>query len=277
MAADPPDAEVAATGRTTSAPTEKVASPAGEDEPNGPAGEDSQPHDAATSTNETLTRTGDASAGAVNGTGLPSERRTGRRAESVPARILRYAGRLIRKHDSNQDGQLQEKEYSGFLRKPALTDVNGDGILTLAEIAGRVAYYSRNRAVRIIPPASNPLVAENRDGSVATGQPGAEADGSSGSSATNAGAPAERRRDLRFFVPKQRLPKGLPSWFVARDTNGDGQLTLAEFSSSPTSADLQRFGTFDANGDGVITAAECTRSTKRANVKEPPATDTSPR
>ena len=207
---------------------------------------------------------------------MPTERKTSRRAQTVPARILRYTGRLLRKHDSNHDGQLQENEYSRFLLKPELTDVNGDGILTLEEIAGRVADYSRNRSVRIIPPASSPLVAEDHKGSVVGDQPAADAEGSSTSNETKAGAPAERPRDLRFYVPKQRLPDGLPSWFVARDANGDGQLTLAEFSSAATSADLRQFAALDANGDGVITAAECTRSTKRASGKEPTTSDTSP-
>jgi hypothetical protein len=60
----------------------------------------------------------------------------------------------------------------------------------------------------------------------------------------------------RFFVPPVRLPQGVPPWFVTRDLDGDGQLTLSEFAPHPTQADIEEFNRYDTNHDGVITVDE---------------------
>ena len=58
-------------------------------------------------------------------------------------------------------------------------------------------------------------------------------------------------------MPTERLPEGLPSWFSRSDANGDGQISMAEFSSKLTEKDAQDFMKIDGNSDGVITANEC--------------------
>ena len=72
----------------------------------------------------------------------------------------------------------------------------------------------------------------------------------------------ESRRQAKFSVRRKRLPAGLPAWFLARDEDGDGQLTLSEFAPKPTPADLREFRRYDLNGDGLITAEECLRAIK---------------
>jgi hypothetical protein len=64
----------------------------------------------------------------------------------------------------------------------------------------------------------------------------------------------------KFTVPRSRLPKGLPSWFIIRDADGDAQLTLAEYAPDGSQLALHEFTRYDANGDGVVTAQECLRS-----------------
>ena len=73
--------------------------------------------------------------------------------------------------------------------------------------------------------------------------------------------PGGRRRDLKFYVPSKRLPAGLPDWFLARDLDGDGQLTAAEYSPTSLAAELAEFSNYDLNGDGILTAKECVRKT----------------
>jgi len=73
-----------------------------------------------------------------------------------------------------------------------------------------------------------------------------------------------RRRDTRFFVPGTRLPDGLPSWFHTQDHNGDGQISMAEYSPEVTATSMASFHRYDRNGDGVVTVEECTRNTSRA-------------
>lgn len=60
----------------------------------------------------------------------------------------------------------------------------------------------------------------------------------------------------RFVTPKSRLA-GLPEWFLARDTNGDGQLTVAEYAPGSEKARLAEFARYDRNKDGVLTPQEC--------------------
>ena len=70
--------------------------------------------------------------------------------------------------------------------------------------------------------------------------------------------PASPPTARRFVTPKNRLA-GLPDWFLARDANGDGQLTVAEFAPNGAAQRLAEFQRLDRNGDGVLTPEECRR------------------
>jgi len=58
-----------------------------------------------------------------------------------------------------------------------------------------------------------------------------------------------------YAAPPQTLV-GAPVWFLARDANGDGQLTLREFAPNLTAEGIALFGKLDADADGVVTAEE---------------------
>jgi hypothetical protein len=60
----------------------------------------------------------------------------------------------------------------------------------------------------------------------------------------------------------------LPEWFLERDADGDGQLTLAEFAPQATAAQVAQFRQMDLNQDGVVTAVECVRG-KPADAAQP--------
>ena len=61
---------------------------------------------------------------------------------------------------------------------------------------------------------------------------------------------------VREFAPSANETAGIPRWFLARDANGDGQLTLREFSPSLSLESTAFFGRLDADGDGLITPDE---------------------
>lgn len=63
--------------------------------------------------------------------------------------------------------------------------------------------------------------------------------------------PAEKK----YHTPKEVL-YGVPAWFVIRDRDGDGQVSLLEFAPSMTPQALALFGRLDKNGDGLITPDE---------------------
>ncbi|MGO9798546.1 MAG: hypothetical protein ACLPQ0_03705 [Candidatus Binatus sp.] len=52
-----------------------------------------------------------------------------------------------------------------------------------------------------------------------------------------------RRQPGRFLTPAERLPKGLPQWFLDKDRNGNGQITMAEFATDWTPEAAAEFDT----------------------------------
>ena len=61
---------------------------------------------------------------------------------------------------------------------------------------------------------------------------------------------------------------GVPVWFLARDANGDGQLSLREFAPNLTPAAVAQFGKLDSNADGFITAEECCAALKQQQAEQ---------
>jgi hypothetical protein len=70
----------------------------------------------------------------------------------------------------------------------------------------------------------------------------------------------DKRKSYRFSKPDDKLPTGLPSWFKSRDTNGDGQVSMSEYSRSWSSSSVAEFRRYDLNDDGIITAKEAAKA-----------------
>ncbi|MBQ9372722.1 MAG: hypothetical protein IJU03_11065 [Thermoguttaceae bacterium] len=68
----------------------------------------------------------------------------------------------------------------------------------------------------------------------------------------------------REFTPSPARMMDVPIWFLARDVNGDGQLTLLEFSPNLLPATIAQFGKLDSDADGLITADEVRQAAKAA-------------
>ena len=76
------------------------------------------------------------------------------------------------------------------------------------------------------------------------------------------------RKSSRLLSPQERLPKGLPDWFLKKDVDGDGQVSMTEFSSEWNSEVLRDFVHYDLDNDGLITAPECLKTLKDAHPSE---------
>jgi hypothetical protein len=74
------------------------------------------------------------------------------------------------------------------------------------------------------------------------------------------------RKSGRFLSARERLPKGLPSWFIEKDTNGDGQITMDEYTPVWTPDKAAEFDRYDLNHDGIITAEEVLKVEKKSTV-----------
>ena len=200
--------------------------------------------------------------------------------EAIPLKVYRYAEALVRQYDRNGDGVLDAQEWQAMRGNPALADTDGDGAITVDEMVQWIVKYGQNRRIRVaVPPIGLSDDSGADEGSPAkTGGVG-KTGGSADAAADKLDAEPdfaeleESRRQAKFYVPSKRLPAGLPAWFLARDEDGDGQLSLSEFAPKPTPADLREFERYDLNGDGLITAKECLRALKsmKASAKKPPA------
>ncbi len=206
-------------------------------------------------------------------------------AQSVPMKIVRYAQRVVRQYDRDGDGRLQPAEYQAMAGQPTRADADHDGVITPDEFARYVADYAESHKLRPWPPAGPPATlaslftpaeaSEGPGGDSVAGKAEASTTRLEGADRSAKGpAPGESkaaaekaveeppggRGETKFYVPPKRLPPGLPDWFLRRDLDGDGQLTLAEFAPRPTAAQLAEFARMDANRDGLVTARECQRA-----------------
>jgi len=216
----------------------------------------------------------------------------------IPIKLLRYTEHLISKYDTNANGRLEFDEWYGKMPgKPQVIDLNGDGVLTLDEIATHIEKFSRGRTIhnpyplqqlidnRVIPEQIRPdgifrpltrttparqvpetqSIAERpplSDDELAEEVQKAE-DSTDENRTTTDGEENEGRALFQERLPPGQTRRyaaptaGLPAWFIQRDLNGDGQVSLYEFCAPNfTNEDLVRFSRLDRNGDGFITPNE---------------------
>jgi Ca2+-binding EF-hand superfamily protein len=68
---------------------------------------------------------------------------------------------------------------------------------------------------------------------------------------------ADRLKGRKSYASTARnLPEGVPGWWKDKDEDKDGQITMAEFTTSITSKSRDEFLEYDLNDDGFITAQE---------------------
>lgn len=184
-------------------------------------------------------------------TGEGARSQTVRRSFPISSKILRYSERLIDTYDHNENGELEPNEWRMMRGDPQIVDKDGDGVITLAELARRVWSYGRRRKIRLRSPPRTAMSSSATD----TGATGLATEGGPEGRVSN--VPARRLEARRFYVDPHELPEGLPEWFTRRDRNGDGQLSVTEFSASASRSDVGRFERYDTNRDGIVTAREC--------------------
>jgi Ca2+-binding EF-hand superfamily protein len=160
----------------------------------------------------------------------------------VTADDQREADERMRRYDRNKDGFLTKDELSSrFSGNPMDFDRNRDGKISVSELAVR---YARRREGE--EQARSKKDDQRRD------RRGDE---------KQAEVPDvyNQRQSYRVMTARQ-TPDGVPGFFVDKDANTDGQVTMAEFSSDWNDETLTKFFQSDLNRDGVITADEALRS-----------------
>jgi Ca2+-binding EF-hand superfamily protein len=165
----------------------------------------------------------------------------------VDPRFRGYAESLLRQYDKNKNGQLERDEWSELRGGLRDSDRNGDGIVTLDELTAKLAEFSQRRG----------------DGGFSGHPPSSGPGGPPSSGSSSLGSTSGQPKSYRFKSATERLPPGLPEWFARKDTNEDGQISMAEFASRWTERDAREFIALDANNDGIITPEECLKASRR--------------
>jgi hypothetical protein len=162
--------------------------------------------------------------------------------------------------DRNNDGVLDGDEFEQARgRGYDEYDSNKDNKLTIDELAMR---YAKRRAEEEASAKAAAVASSSSSSSSTRRDEGSRSSKPSTSSAARV-TKSSATKPYRIASADERLAKkGLPSWFLDKDDNGDGQVAMAEYGESWTDSSLAEFAKFDLNSDGVITPAECLRAGK---------------
>jgi len=171
-------------------------------------------------------------------------------------------GELLRKYDKNGDGNLDSVEWKAntWSKPPEDSDLNKDGKLSREELCIRIS-KSRNIPIKGETASSSPSGASSSSGPPSGARPSSSSAsspsyGGNSAKATSDKSASTAKKSYRFLTPTERLPKGMPDWFIKNDADGDGQIMMAEFSTSWTEATAADFASKDLDGDGIITPKE---------------------
>jgi hypothetical protein len=188
------------------------------------------------------------------------------------------AADVVRRFDTDGDGILHKEEWKavenemgwkggGGHRK---ADFNLDDFISREELAAFISLQDPANPTGGGPGGPPGGPGRPGPGGPMRGPPGTQplnsASGArpwtTGSTAQTSGADTatETRRSYRFLTPAERLPEGLPEWFLPKDRNLDGQVAMSEFETDWTEDRLAEYGRHDLNQDGVITPAECLKA-----------------
>ncbi len=175
---------------------------------------------------------------------------------NVEERDTKEAEDRIGRYDSNKDGLLDAEELKRgrWSDDPMQYDRNRDGKLSKSELAVR---YAQRRV-------ADQAAQQNEQGQRTDSRSGRGGDSRGWSRSDNrpeeAKEPVSRFGDAKSYrstASASSKTSGLPDFFARSDVNGDGQVTMNEFSSSWNAETLAEFQKWDLNGDGIILPSEC--------------------
>jgi hypothetical protein len=191
--------------------------------------------------------------------------------------MTEYAKGLVKMHDKNGNMMLEADERKELRGRAAEADLNKDGVITIDELVAHLssnssapataAPGSATSAASATPASSgnSPSNSSRRDGDDRK-QVGADGIqrvfyGTAGG-ATADPKEGDKRHTYRFRGAGERLPASLPGWFKSKDANGDGQVSMCEYSRSWSKSTVAEFKRYVLNDDGIVTSKEASKPGK---------------
>ena len=178
------------------------------------------------------------------------------RHEPSPRKIARYARRLIARYDTDGNGILNSAEWDSMQGQPAVIDLDQNGRITSAELILHIMEYARTRRLGKSSHRVSETPAPNHNPANGSKQLSTTAAPSSDADVDSTDKLPRKYPDAPFHVPAKERLNSLPNWFSQRDKNGDGQLSLAEFSPNRSRESVKAFQKLDTNRDGLVTPQE---------------------
>jgi Rad3-related DNA helicase len=170
----------------------------------------------------------------------PSSTSFGTTSNNQTEMIRKWASDTMTKNDKDGNKILEGDEISTLGQSSRDSDLNGDGKITTDELM------------------QNSLKKAQASATATAAKPATTATTTNTASSTPA-APEERklvndgRKSYRFKSAKER---GKTWRFAERDKNGDGQVSMSEYSRSWSDRTAREFMGYDTDGDGMITSDE---------------------
>ena len=161
-----------------------------------------------------------------------------------------HAANLLGLYDRNANGSLDRDEWSQIGPGWNEADIDGNGVLSLDELSNRLMAYEQ-ATTDSTPADSTGLAPKDRRQSAPsqgdrTGSP-----------------PSQGRRSYRVRTPHERLPAGIPGWYIQKDEDRDGQILMVEYARAWNDEKLAEFNRYDLNRDGIITPRECLKAERQ--------------
>jgi Ca2+-binding EF-hand superfamily protein len=170
------------------------------------------------------------------------------------ARFRTYAESLIRQYDTSKNGMLEREEWKEMRSEHQSADANKDSVITVEELAAGLQAYSAGGSGGGGPGGWGSRGGGDRGGGDRGGPGGWGSRGPGGDKQM-----AAAKKSYRVSSPVERLPKGLPDFFVRNDTDSDGQISMAEYAATWNDQIAVEFQKLDLNGDGILTPEECVK------------------
>jgi Ca2+-binding EF-hand superfamily protein len=164
--------------------------------------------------------------------------------EKIENRIRDNTKALLKKYDTNKNEKLEKDEWQEMNKRMWSADKDKDGIITLDELT---EWNLQDSKVGV---KQNPI--------------NTAATSSSSSKSSSSQSSSGKSKSTRFLSPTERLPDGLPDWFSRNDSDGDGQISMSEYTSGDwTETKAKEFARYDLNNDGIIIPKECLKIAKK--------------